>query len=44
MCHEEVAVAEAPEHADAGQSAVAGGLDIYVAVTDINGGVFSVEC
>ena len=37
MSQEEVAVAEAPEDADAGQSAIAGGLDVNIAVADVDG-------
>ena len=36
MSQEEVAVTEAPKDADAGQAAVAGCLDVNVAVADVD--------
>ena len=33
---QEVAVAESPEHADAGQTGIAGGEDVDIAITNIN--------
>ena len=37
MGQEEVAIAEAPEHADAGQAGIGGCLDVDVAVAHIDG-------
>lgn len=34
---QEVAVAEAPKDTDTGESGIAGGLDVHVAVADIEG-------
>jgi hypothetical protein len=38
VLYQEVAVAESPEHGDAGKAGVGGGLDIDIAVADIDGG------
>ena len=37
VLYEEVAVAEAPEHRDAGQLGIAGRLDIHIAVAHVDG-------
>ena len=41
MTEEEVMVAEAPEDTDAGESRIAGGLDIDITITDIYGMLFA---
>lgn len=43
MRHKEVTVAEAPKYTDAGQTAISGCFYVNVAVTDIDGRVFSVK-
>ena len=37
MSQQEFAVAEAPQHADAGQPAITGGSDVNIAIADIDG-------
>ena len=37
VADQEITIAEAPEDADTGEACVAGGLDINIAITDVDG-------